>query len=112
MASVALPRTVVSLVLLLSVTTGCLQPLDGDSRDETELGSHALTVEKEEVATTPNSIIDFEELAPRQQNTFERALNGSYNTTRIPEGVDYDVWYDHEYVRYRNETYSVVVSAP
>lgn len=112
MASVALPRTVVSLVLLLSVTTGCLQPLDGGSGNETELGSHALTAEKEEVATTLNNIIDFEKLTPRQQDTFERALNGSYNTTRIPKGVDYGVWHDHEYVRYRNETYSVVVSAP
>ncbi|WP_115864033.1 hypothetical protein [Halorussus litoreus] len=105
-------RTVLALVLVLSLFSGCLQPFGGDDPSETELGSYLLTAEKESVAPTPDRVIDFEELTPRQQNTFERAMNGSYPSARVPTGVDHEVWVEHEYVRYRNETYSVSVAVP
>jgi hypothetical protein len=105
-------RTAIALILLLSVTTGCLQPFTGNSQNETELSSYLLTVEEDPVPTTPDSVIDFEELTLGQQNTFKRALNKSYPSVRVPTGVDHEVWVEHEYVRYRNETYSVSVAVP
>lgn len=102
----------VGMIVFVIISGGCLQPFNGVNQEGTELGSHAVTVEKEMNSTLPNNIIYFGEMTERQQRTFTRALNGSYNTVRIPLGVDYDIWYDHEYVQYQNKTYSVVVSAP
>lgn len=109
-----LSKSILLVVLLIPFCAGCTQTFDGANQtDATELTSRSLTVGQETVpADSKDEIIEFENMTEAQQKTFERALNEPDRTIRVPQGVDYEVWHDYQYVKYQNETYSVVVAVP
>lgn len=99
------------VVVVLVMFAGCAQVPENQT-DTTELSSRMLIVDEEKTTTVGNETIRFKELSPEQQRVFERALDKPNQNVRIPSGVDYEVWEEHRYVRYRNETYSVLVAVP
>lgn len=55
--------------------------------------------------------VAYESLTPEQQDLFESALADG-GLVPVPDGADSSAWYDIDYVRYRNETYEVLVAVP
>jgi len=71
---------------------------------------HSLTVEEVDSAQTSESILEYSQMSPDQQDTFVSAVNSVDGDTGIPDEVSYEVWIDYEYVEYNNNLYRVVVS--
>lgn len=101
------------LILLVTICAGCVQIPNQEQADKTELSSRLLIVTEEPATLDANStVIRFNEMRPKQQRAFERAINESSKNIRIPIGVNYEVWREFDYVRYKNKTYGVMVAVP
>lgn len=71
-----------------------------------------LDVQRANGSVPAEETVAFSALAPGQQGAFENALADEDGYVRIPVDVDEEVWVQHRYVRYQNETYHVAVAVP
>ncbi|MFB6297919.1 MAG: hypothetical protein ABEH56_05305 [Salinirussus sp.] len=72
-------------------------------------GGSYLDVNRVESPGPANQTVAFSELSADQQRVFERALQAE-DLVAIPDDVDRNVWIQHRYVRYENDTYEVAVA--
>lgn len=71
---------------------------------------HSLTVEEVDSAQISESVLEYSQMSPDQQDTFVSAVNSEDGDTWIPDEVNYEVWLDYEYVEYNDSLYEVAVS--